>query len=77
MVIYIRIPMFYYLLHFFVLHFLCMIVFFVTGHTMSQAVGGMMLFRPNKFGFSLGVVNLIWAVVVASLYPLCKRYSEY
>lgn len=76
-VIYGRVPLFYYLLHFFVLHLLCMIIFFATGHIMDQAIGGMMLFRPNEFGFSLGVVYLIWIAVVAGLYPLCKRYSIY
>ncbi|MDB5211744.1 MAG: hypothetical protein JWQ30_2571, partial [Sediminibacterium sp.] len=76
-VIYGRVPMFYYLLHFFVIHFLCMIVFFATGHTMDQAAGGMMLFRPNEFGYSLGIVYLIWIAIVAGLYPLCKWYSKY
>jgi len=76
-VIYGRVPMFYYLLHFFVLHFVCMIVFFITGHTMEQAAGGMMMFRPNDFGFSLGVVYLIWVALIVALYPLCKRYSIY
>jgi len=76
-VIYGRVPMFYYLLHFFVIHFLCMIVFFATGHTMAQAASSMMLFRPNDFGFSLGVVYLIWIAIVAGLYPFCKWYSRY
>lgn len=75
-VIYGRVPMFYYLLHFFVLHLLCMIVFFATGYTMDQAEG-MMMFRPDNFGFSLGIVYLIWIAVVAGLYPLCKMYSHY
>jgi uncharacterized membrane protein len=76
-VIYGRVPMFYYLLHFFVIHLLCTIMFFVTGHTMEQASGGFMLFRPNDFGYSLGVVYLIWIAIVAGLYPLCKWYSRY
>jgi uncharacterized membrane protein len=76
-VIYGRVPMFYYLTHFFVIHLLCTIVFFATGHTMSQATGGMMLFRPDNFGYSLPVVYAIWIALVAGLYPLCKRYSIY
>ena len=76
-VIYGRVPMFYYLLHFLVIHLLCMVVFFATGRPMSQADDGMMAFRPNDFGFSLGVVYLIWIAVVAGLYPLCKWYSKY
>lgn len=60
-----------------ILRGIIMIIFFATGHTMDQAIGGMMLFRPNEFGFSPGVVYLIWIAVVAGLYPLCKRYSIY
>jgi uncharacterized membrane protein len=76
-VIYGRVPMFYYLLHFFVIHLLCTIMFFVSGYTMDQAATGMMLFRPNDFGYSLGIVYLIWIALVAGLYPLCKWYSKY
>jgi hypothetical protein len=76
-VIYGRVPMFYYLLHFFLIHFLCMIMFFVSGHTWSQAADGQMIFRTNDFGYSLGVVYLIWIGIVVALYPLCKRYSKY
>lgn len=76
-VVYGRVPMFYYLLHFFVIHFLCMILFFATGYTMAQAKDGMMMFRPNEFGYSLGVVYLIWIAIVAGLYPLCKWYGKY
>jgi len=76
-VIYGRVPMFYYLLHFFLIHLLCTIAFFATGFTMEQAATGMMLFRPNEFGFPLGIVYLIWIAVVLILYPFCKRYSQY
>lgn len=29
------------------------------------------------YGFSLGVVNLVWILVVVSLYPSCKWYDNY
>lgn len=76
-VIYGRVPMFYYLLHFFLIHFLCMVVFFINGHTMAEATTSFFWFRPNDFGYSLPVVYLIWIAVVLSLYPLCKWYSQY
>jgi uncharacterized membrane protein len=76
-VIYGRVPMFYYLLHFFVIHLLCTIAFFATGHNMSEAASGLMMFRPNEFGFPLAIVYLIWIAVVAGLYPLCKWYGKY
>ncbi len=76
-VIYGRVPMFYYLFHFFVIHTLCVILFFATGRNISEAASGMMAFHPNDFGFSLGIVYLIWVLLVAGLYPLCKKYSIY
>jgi uncharacterized membrane protein len=72
-----QVPMFYYLAHFFLIHFLCMIVFFIQGYPMSEMSTGMMAFRPNNFGFSIGIVYLIWIAVVAFLYPFCKKYSEF
>lgn len=76
-VIYGRVPMFYYLLHFFLIHTLCVVMFFATGQPVSAITKGTFFFRPNDFGFSLPVVYLIWIAVVASLYPICKRYSIY
>lgn len=76
-VVYGRVPMFYYLMHFTLIHVLCMIVFFATGHTMADTAGAMMMFRPNNFGFPLWVVYMIWIGIVVFLYPFCKRYSIY
>lgn len=72
-----RVPLFYYLLHFFTIHLLCVIAFFATGEPMSRAASGMMAFRPNDWGFSLGVVYLIWIGLLVLLYPICKKYSIY
>ncbi len=76
-VVYGRVPMFYYLIHFFSIHFLCMLVFFATGHTMAEAITPFFWFRPDKFGYSLGVVYVIWIALVTALFPLCKWYSNY
>lgn len=75
--VYGRVPMFYYLLHFFTIHVLCIIVFFATGRPISDIGAGNFAFRPNDFGFSLPIVYLIWIAVVAGLYPLCKQYDKY
>ncbi|MDE3252963.1 MAG: DUF1624 domain-containing protein [Bacteroidota bacterium] len=76
-VIYGRVPFFYYFLHFFLVHLLCTILFFATGHTMAEAAGSTMYFRPVQFGFSLRIVYLIWIGIVVILYPFCKKYSQY
>lgn len=75
--VYGRVPMFYYLLHFFTIHVLCIVLFFATGRPVSDIAAGNFAFRPNDFGFSLPIVYLIWIAVVAGLYPLCKRYDTY
>ena len=77
--VYGRVPFFYYILHFYLIHFICVIFFFSLGHTMKDAFGPTIPFgfRPATFGYSLWVVYLIWIFVVLSLYPLCKKYNRY
>jgi uncharacterized membrane protein len=78
--VYGRVPFFYYILHFFVIHLLATIVFFMRGHSFAEGVG-----NPASFanfvkageGFSLGVTYLIWLGIVIMLYPLCKWYDNY
>ena len=77
--IYGRVPFFYYIVHFYLIHFLCVIAFFATGHTTDQIVTPQFpfLFRPPAFGFNLAVVYTVWILVIALLYPLVKRYDLY
>lgn len=75
--VYGRVPMFYYLLHFFTIHVLCIVAFFAVGRPLSDMAAGNFAFRPNDFGFTLPIVYLIWIAVVAGLYPLCKRYDTF
>jgi len=77
--IYGRVPMFYYVLHFYLIHLLVVIVFFIQGYSTEQIVtpGLPFLFRPPDFGFPLYGVYAVWAFVVIVLYPLCKKYDRY
>jgi len=77
--VYGRVPMFYYILHFYVIHLLVVIVFFISGYSTSQIVtpGNPFLFRPPDFGFPLWGVYGVWVFVVLVLYPLCKKYDRY
>ncbi len=77
-VLYGRVPMFYYLLHFFLIHFICAVIFITGGHSFAEASKtGMMWFRPADFGYPLWAVYLIWMGLIVFLYPLCKWYSNY
>ncbi|MGE5521649.1 MAG: DUF1624 domain-containing protein [Candidatus Dadabacteria bacterium] len=79
--VYGRVPFFYYILHFFMIHTLCMILFLGRGHTWAEGAhkppGTGPLFTIKGEGYSLPIVYLIWLLVVISLYPLCKWFSEY
>ncbi len=77
--VYGSVPFFYYIIHFYAIHLLCMILFFIHGYGVNDIVNPNVpfLFRPNDFGYSLGVVYLIWIALVAVLYRPCKWYSEY
>ncbi len=77
--VYGRVPMFYYILHFYVLHILVVIFFFVQGYPTSRISdpNSPFLFRPPEFGIGLGGVYLIWIFVFLVLYPLCKKYDRY
>ena len=77
--VYGSVPFFYYIIHFYAIHLLCMILFFVHGYGADDIVNPQapFLFRPNDFGYPLAVVYLIWIGIVALLYRPCKWYSEY
>lgn len=75
-----RVPFFYYILHFFLLHAAAMVWFFMRGHTVAEgtASGGL---PPNFLipgeGLHLWGVYLVWIAAIIVLYPLCKWYDKY
>jgi uncharacterized membrane protein len=77
--IYGRVPMFYYILHFYCIHLIVVLVFFAQGFGTADIVpeGIPFLFKPNGLGFCLAGVYFVWAFVVIGLYPLCKKYNRY
>ena len=77
--VYGRVPMFYYILHFYIIHTLVVIVFYLQGFGSKDIVTPNVpfLFRPPAFGFNLWGVYAVWIFVVAVLYPLCKKYNRY
>ena len=79
--VYGRVPFFYYILHFYILHLATAIVFLGRGHSFRQGIDGSPPF-PFHFivpgeGVSLPAVYAIWIVVVSALYPLCRWFGEY
>ena len=78
-IVYGKVPFFYYVLHFYIIHCLLIIVFFATGHTTSQIrdPNSIILFRPVNFGYNLVGTYIIWICVVASLYFPCRWFYQY
>ena len=79
--VYGRVPMFYYLLHIFLIHILTMVcaaLFTDFSWTIWILKEPLWFTETLKgYGFSLGVVYLVWLFVVISLYPLCRWYDRY
>jgi uncharacterized membrane protein len=76
-----RTAFFYYILHFFFIHILLAIAFYVQGNTIQQAMESMktlpFMFAIPGQGFGLAAVYGIWAFVIITLFPLCKWYDQY
>lgn len=77
--VYGRVPFFYYILHFYLIHILTAIAFFATGHTTAQISDpqSIFLFRPVNFGFDLWVVYIIWMSIISLLYFPCRWFNNY
>ena len=77
--VYGRVPFFYYVIHFFMIHGILVVLFYSRGYTNKDIItpGAPFFFTPPGLGVSLFWVYVIWATVVILLYPLCKWYNEY
>ena len=74
-----RVPFFYYILHFYILHTLVVIAFYVAGYGSNDIIpqSSPFLFRPDHFGYPLWGVYLVWLLTIVILYPLCRWYNRY
>ena len=75
-----KVPMFYFLLHFFFIHLLAVIICFARyGHIHwmfeSPDIAHFPITQPPGWGLALPFVYLLWAFVVVVMYPLCRRYA--
>ena len=75
-----RVPMFYYLLHIYLIHILAVIAVVATGFSASSMfLSTWVTMTPELkgYGFNLWVVYGVWLFVVLLLFPLCKWYESY
>ncbi|HET7614936.1 MAG TPA: heparan-alpha-glucosaminide N-acetyltransferase domain-containing protein [Gemmatimonadaceae bacterium] len=72
-----KVPMFYYVVHIFVLHAFAVIFAFIQGgelHQMNVVTDAASI--PAWYGVSLPGVYLAWAIVVLTMYPLCRWFAR-
>ena len=79
--VYGRVPMFYYLLHIYLIHLIALMAAVLTGFEWKAMTGFHTWIsysqQLNGYGFNLAVVYGVWISVVILLYPLCKWYDRY
>lgn len=76
--VYGRVPLFYYLVHWYLIHAGLFLLLFIQGYGIADLRFGFSFGRPEgPSGLGLGGVYLVWAAVVLVLYPLCRWYEKY
>lgn len=76
--VYGKVPLFYFLLHWYVIHPILFLILFVQGFGFSDMVFGTNFGRPKGVsGLGLAGVYLVWVCVIIALYPACKWYETY
>lgn len=76
--VYGRVPLFYFLIHWYLIHPLVFLMVWMQGFKSSDLVFGTNFGRPaSGSGVPLWAVYMVWIGSVIALYPLCKWYGEY
>ncbi len=75
-----RVPFFFYVLHVFVVHTSALLGLIITGKDWRVMILDNETMNSGSltgYGYSLGIVYLVWITVVLLLYPLCKWFMNY
>ena len=76
-----RIPLFFFILHFFLIHLLAVLASWLRYGEIGEMfrspdLGHFPFSQPPGWGEPLPVIYAIWIAVVLLLYPLCRRYAQ-
>jgi uncharacterized membrane protein len=79
LMVYGNVPFFYYVIHFYLIHALLGVVFFIKGYGIKDInpENALFFFQAPGLNFGLGVVYLVWFIVVALLYRPCIWFQNY
>ena len=75
-----RVPMFFYVVHLYVIHGIAVIAAVATGFNASDMIIDIWItMQPELqgYGFGLGIVYLVWIAIVLALWPVCIWYNKY
>jgi uncharacterized membrane protein len=75
-----RVPMFYYIVHLYVIHLGAMVATYFSGLTWRNMIlTTWVSFDPKLkgYGFSLEIVYIVWFSLILILYFLCRWYDRY
>ncbi len=75
-----KVPLFYFIVHFFVIHVLAVIVCYIRYGDASfmfesPTLGQFPITQPPGWPSSLPIVYLVWISVVVAMYPLCRWFA--
>jgi uncharacterized membrane protein len=75
-----KVPMFYFLLHFFLIHLFAVVICYARyGHIywmfQSSDLANFPITQLPGWGLTLPLVYLLWTIVVVAMYPLCRWYA--
>jgi uncharacterized membrane protein len=80
LVVFGRVPFFYYILHILIIHLGAIIGLLITSKDWKLMIldnETMMSGALQGYGYPLVTVYLIWIIIVGILYPICKKYMSY
>jgi uncharacterized membrane protein len=75
-----RVPMFFYIIHIYILHLLGVIAVVASGHPWHDMVLHTWVTANEQlqgYGYPLWFVYALWIVVMIGLYPVCRWYDGY
>jgi hypothetical protein len=73
-------PLFFYLIHWYIIHPLLIVILFIQGFSWSEmdfASGNFGRPKGVESGLNLWAVYLVWMTVVGALYFVCRAYGKY
>ncbi len=68
-----RVPMFFYILHLYLIHFGAILLLYFQGFNFTDTDHNLV----TNYGLSLQMTYLVWIIVIVLLYPFCKWYDLY